>query len=111
MSSSHADQTHELLVDRRRRVGALSLRTRLNRVLYSSHRWPWFALDAASALVFFQVGLRLSPYATRPAVVDLLFPLSVVFAISFGVISLGLGSYDWEDRFDYLSIARNALIA
>jgi exopolysaccharide biosynthesis polyprenyl glycosylphosphotransferase len=68
-------------------------------------------LDTVSALAFFQVGLRISPYAERPAVVDLLFPLTVVFAISFGVISLGLGSYDREDRFDYVSIVRNALIA
>ena len=111
MSTSQADHSSELVLGRPQRAGAVSVRTRLNRVLYSSHRWPWLILDTVSALVFFQLGLRISPYAARPSVIDLLFPLSAVFAISFGVISLGLGSYDRRDRFDYLSIVRSALIA
>ena len=90
MSTSQAESSKEV-VSRRQAARALSLRTRLNRVLYSSRRTPWLLLDTVSALAFFQVGLRISPYAERPAVVDLLFPLTVVFAISFGVISLGLG--------------------
>ena len=68
-------------------------------------------LDGAVAFLFFQIGLRYSPYASRPDVVDLAFPLSVVFAVAFGAISLGLGSSDRDQRFDYLSIARNTLIA
>ena len=111
MSTSQAHRSNELVVSHRQDARRLSLRTRLNRVLYSSRRTPWLLLDTVSALAFFQLGLRISPYAERPAVVDLLFPLTVVFAISFGVISLGLGSYDREDRFDYVSIVRNALIA
>ena len=92
-------------------MAGIPRRTRLNRLLYSSQRTPWVILDGAVAFLFFQIGLRLSPYASRPDVVDLAFPLSVVFAIAFGAISLGLGSSDRDQRFDYVSIARNTLIA
>lgn len=111
MSTSQADRSSELVLGRAKHTGAISLRTRLNRVLYSSQRWPWLLLDIATAVALFQLGLRISPYAARPEVVNLLFPLSVVFAIAFGVMSLGLGSYDRRDRFDYVSILRGAAIA
>jgi lipopolysaccharide/colanic/teichoic acid biosynthesis glycosyltransferase len=111
MSTRQADRSSELVLGRPQRAGAVSVRTRLNRVLYSSQRWPWLLLDTVCAIALFQLGLRISPYAARPSVVDLLFPLSAVFAIAFGVISLGLGSYDRRDRFDYVSIVRSAGIA
>ena len=111
MATTEATSAHELAVDAGRHEGAIPVRTRLSRLLYSGQRTPWLLLDAIAALVFFQVGLRLSPYASHPEVVDLLVPLSIVFAIAFATISLGLGSYDREQRFDYVAIGRNTLIA
>lgn len=111
MATSKARPAHDLAVDAERRAGSLPVRTRLSRILYSGQRTPWLLLDAFAALAFFQAGLRVSPYASHPEVVDLLFPLSIVYAIAFALISLGLGSYDREQRFDYSAIGRNTLIA
>lgn len=111
MATSKARPAHELAVDLEQRSGSIPLRTRLSRMLYSSQRTPWLLLDAFAALAFFQAGLRLSPYASHPQVVDLLLPLSIVYAIAFAVISLGLGSYDREQRYDYVAIGRNTVMA
>jgi lipopolysaccharide/colanic/teichoic acid biosynthesis glycosyltransferase len=111
VSISDGERSGHLTVGDLPRVGDVPVSTRLNRALFSSQRTPWLLLEMAAAVVFFQVGLRVSPYASRPAVVDLLFPLSVVYALAFGAISLGLGSHDREQRFDYLAIGRNLLIA
>ena len=111
MTTSDAGPAQELAVDTPRRAAVVPLRTRLDRVLFSGHRTAWLVLDAAAAFAFFQAGLRLSPYGSRPDVVDLSFPLSVVFALAFAAISLGLGSYDREQRFDYVAIGRNTIVA
>ena len=111
MATTQEGRADQLAVQRLQEVGTIPLRTRLNRVLYSSQRTPWLLLDAVAALLLFQAGLRLSPYASRPDVLVLSFPLSVVFAVAFALISLGLGSYDRDQRFDYVSIGRNTVVA
>ena len=62
-------------------------------------------------MVLFELGLRVSPYGGYETVVSPYIALSAVFAVAFGAISLGLGSYDRGRRFDYFAIARNTLIA
>lgn len=111
MATSRANQASDLVVDTKDRTAGSGWRVQLSRLLYSSHRAVWLVLDGVTALVFFQIGLRLSPYASRSSVVDLTFPLSVVFALAFAVLSLGLGSYDRQERFDYAAIGRNTLVA
>jgi exopolysaccharide biosynthesis polyprenyl glycosylphosphotransferase len=89
-----------------------ALATRLNRTLFSTQRWPWFVADGLVVLVLYELGFRISPYGERyDEFVSPLFPLSLLFAMAFTMISLGLGSYDREDRFDYYAIARNAILA
>lgn len=89
-----------------------ALATRLNRMLFSTQRWPWLVADGAVVLALYELGFRLSPYGERyHELVSPVFPLSVLFAVAFTVVSLGLGSYDREDRFDYYAIGRNAIVA
>ena len=111
MATTQEGRADQLAVERPQEVGSIPLRTRLNRVLYSSQRTPWLLIDAVASLLLFQAGLRGSPYASRPDVLELSFPLSVVFALAFALFSLGLGSYDRDQRFDYVSIGRNTVLA
>jgi len=85
------------------------LPTRLNRVLFSTHRWPWLLLDMALALTLYEIGIRISPYGGYRDLVSPYVALSLVFALAFGAISLGMGSYDRDRRFDYFSIVRITL--
>jgi lipopolysaccharide/colanic/teichoic acid biosynthesis glycosyltransferase len=73
-------------------------------------RSPLVIVDLAVVLAFHELGIKLSPYGGR-AVVSPYVALSLVFAIAFGAISLGLGSYDRDKRFDYGLAFRNAGIA
>lgn len=100
-----------LTAERPLRARSTPLPTRLNRVLFSTHRWPWLVLDALTALTLYEVGIRLSPYGGYRDIVSPYVALSLVFAISFAAISLGMGSYDRDRRFDYFSILRVAVAA
>ena len=111
MSLSHEKGTGALTVRARDRAGGLPLTTRMNRALLSVQRWPWVLLDVFAALVLFEVGLRASPYGGYDTVISPYVALSLVYAVSFGSISLGLGSYDRDRRFSYFAIGRSTLIA
>ena len=111
MSVRHEARSEAITVEPARRVRPIGLRTRFNRAFFSVHRWPWFALDATLALAFFEIGIRLSPYGSYRELVSPYVALSVVFSLAFATISLGLGSYDRDQRFDFVLVVRNALIA
>jgi exopolysaccharide biosynthesis polyprenyl glycosylphosphotransferase len=104
-------RTDSLTVDRARRARSTGIRTRFNRALFSTNRWPWVVFDMAVVLALYELGIRLSPYGSYRDIVSPYVALSVVYAIAFGAISVGLGSYDRDQRFDYLVLVRNALIA
>lgn len=93
------------------RARSTPLPTRLNRVLFSTHRWPWLVLDIAVVLLLYEIGIRLSPYGGYQDIVSPYVALSLVYAIAFGAIALGMGTYDRDRRFDYFSILRVAVVA
>ncbi|MCC6619400.1 MAG: exopolysaccharide biosynthesis polyprenyl glycosylphosphotransferase [Chloroflexi bacterium] len=111
MSAGPDARAEALTVESSRRAGSTPLPTRLNRVLFSTHRWPWLLLDMALALMLYEIGIRISPYGGYRDLVSPYVALSLVFALAFGAISLGMGSYDRDRRFEYLGIARVAITA
>jgi len=104
-------RTDGLKVEDARRARSTPITTRLNRVFFSTHRWPWLFLDVALALSLYELGIRLSPYGGYRDLVSPYVALSAVYAIAFGAIALGLGSYDRDRRFDYFAIIRIAVVA
>jgi len=111
MSLKQHARADSLTLERSRRPSATALSTRLNRVLFSTRRWPWLALDMGLALVLYEVGIRLSPYGGYAEIVSPYVALSVVYALAFGALALGLGAYDRDRRFDYFAIVRTAAVA
>jgi lipopolysaccharide/colanic/teichoic acid biosynthesis glycosyltransferase len=104
-------QARGLTVERARRHRSTPFATRLNRALFSTNRWPWVLLEFGVVLLTYEVGLRASPYGTYGTLVSPYVGLSVIYAFVFGAVSLGLGSYDRDQRFDYFSIVRSGVIA
>lgn len=98
-------------LERVRRGHSTPLVTRLNRALFSTHRWPWIVVDFGLIVTFYEAGLRASPYGTYGTLVSPYVALSVVYGLVFVFVSLGLGSYDRDRRFDYFHLARNTAVA
>jgi exopolysaccharide biosynthesis polyprenyl glycosylphosphotransferase len=73
-------------------------------------RSPMVIGDLVVVLAFHELGIKLSPYSGTD-IVSPYVALSLVFAVAFVAISLGLGSYDRDKRFDYGLAVRNAGIA
>lgn len=111
VSIPHTERSGRLAAGGGQQVRSTSISTRLNRLLFSSKGWPWLVLDVVLALVLYELGLRFSPYGTYSTVVSPYVALSVVYAIAFGAIALGLGSYDRDTRFDYFATARIAVVS
>jgi lipopolysaccharide/colanic/teichoic acid biosynthesis glycosyltransferase len=80
-------------------------------VLFSTRRSLWVILDFLVVVALYELGIRLSPYGGYRDIVSPYVALSVVFGVAFVAISLGLGSYDRDKRFDLVLLLRNALIA
>lgn len=110
VSLQHEARADGLTVERARRTRTTPISTRLNRALFSTHRWPWLVLDLALVTVFYEAGLRASPYGTYGTLISPYVALSAVYAAVFVVIALGLGSYDRDRRFDYFAILRIGLV-
>lgn len=110
MSIQPEARTDGLTVERARRTRSTPISTRLNRALFSTHRWPWLVLDVALVTVLYEMGLRASPYGTYGTLISPYFALSAVYAVVFVSIALGLGSYDRDRRFDYFAILRIGLV-
>jgi exopolysaccharide biosynthesis polyprenyl glycosylphosphotransferase len=111
VSLRHEARTDPLTVEGPRRTRSTTISTRLNRAMLSSLRWPWLLLDLALVLVLYEVGLRLSPYGTYGTLISPYVALSVVYAVVYCAIALGLGSYDRDRRFNPLAVARIGLTA
>ena len=75
------------------------------------HRWPWVTIDFVIVLGLYEIGIRVSPYGDYRDLVSPYVTLSLVFAIAFAAVSMGLGSYDRDKRFDYGLLLRNAFLA
>ncbi len=95
----------------RRRAPARGFATRLNRVLFSTSRWPWVAVDLVVVTALYELGIRLSPYGGYEELISPYAALSAVYAIAFVAMALGLGFYDRQNRFDAWAVLRNALLA
>lgn len=111
MSLGQDAQADALTAERPRRLRSTPLPTRFNRVLFSTHRWPWLLLDMSLAIVLYEVGIRISPYGGYRDVVSPYVALSLVYALAFGAVALGMGSYDRDTRFEYFSILRISVAA
>ena len=111
MSLRHDARTDGLTVEGPRRIRSTGLSTRLNRALLSAQRGPWLLLDLVLVLGLYELGLRLSPYGTYGTIISPYVGLSVVYALVYCAIALGLGSYDRDRRFDPLAAVRIGLTA
>lgn len=109
MSTPNPERSNRLPVQGRQQIRSTTASTRFNRLLFSSQGWPWLVFDVVVVLGLYEIGLRFSPYGDYPTVVSPYVSLSVVYAIAFGIIALGLGSYDQDTRFDYFAIGRIAI--
>ena len=110
MSLNQDARTEGRPVEAARRGRSTTWRTRMNRALFSTDRWPWLVVDMMLVLALYELGIRLSPYGGYRDLVSPYAALSVVYAIAFGAVSLGLGSYDRDNRFDYFAILRSAFL-
>jgi exopolysaccharide biosynthesis polyprenyl glycosylphosphotransferase len=95
----------------RRRAPATGVATRVNRVLFATHRWPWVAVDLLVVTALYELGIRVSPYGGYEDLVSPYVALSAVYAIAFVATALGLGYYDRQNRFDIWAVLRNGLLA
>jgi exopolysaccharide biosynthesis polyprenyl glycosylphosphotransferase len=111
MTATDEARADGVRVEPARRSRTATLPTRAIRPLFATRRWPWLVLDVVAVLALYEVGIRLSPYGGYRDIVSPYVALSVVFALAYGAVGLGLGSYDREHRFDYLTLVRNAALA
>ena len=98
VSLQHNAQPDGLIAERPRRARATPVPTRLNRALFSTHRWPWLLLDFGLVVVLYEIGIRLSPYGGYREIVSPYVALSLVYALSFGASAAVWANVDLADR-------------